>query len=143
MLAPQRRGWSQVSVCLMSVRMKVLVGCLKAETQWKYFVSLTDAWRMGWTRFRRGVTVRGAWDLLSAWCGSMPCRSEKVSNAVFYGGLHFNRRGIKKPRWFPPQAVETSAVKPGCSSCDQALMCRSPLTPAGKKPPCVTAALFR
>jgi hypothetical protein len=28
-------------------------------------------------------------------------------------------------------------------SIDQALMCRSPLTPAGKKPPCVTAALVR
>ena len=34
----------------------------------------------------------------------------KVSNALFYGGLHLNHRGIKKPRWFPPQAVETSAV---------------------------------
>ena len=105
MLAPQRRRWSQVSACLMSVRMKLLVGCLKAETQWKYFVSLAEPgeWLDAVSPWRHGKARLAS---LRAWCGSMPCRSEKVSNALFYGRLRFNRRDTKKPHWFPPQTSD-------------------------------------
>ena len=43
----------------MLVRMKMVVGYLKADAQWEYFVSLTYDWRMCWTRFRRGVPLTG------------------------------------------------------------------------------------
>jgi hypothetical protein len=73
----------------MLARMKVLVGCLKAEAQWKYFVSLADAWGMGSTQFRRGITVRGARALSKAWFDSMPCPSKKLVMLYFMEALIF------------------------------------------------------
>jgi hypothetical protein len=41
---------------------------------------------------------------------------KKISYAIFYGAFISIVEAYKKLRWFPSQAVETSAVKAGCSS---------------------------